>query len=240
MTLVTRNSVLSQLEPAIALRAGNRIEKVEVRRGTVLQETGATVQWVWFPENALICIESENLQGESVSGGMIGWNGAYGAFEACGSRTSFSRGLVQISGMCHKVRADHYREMFEHSSGLRLAIHRHVEALMVEARQLVACAALHPVESRLCRVLLDASERSHGGSVLSLTQETLARILGVQRTTIALTSSSLQKNGLIRTGRGNVELLNTSRLEATACSCRGTIAYATAQIYASREKVCEG
>jgi len=240
MTLVSRNSVLSQLEPSIALRAGSRIEKIELKRGSVLQETGSTVQWVWFPEDALICVESENLQGESVSGGMIGWNGAYGAFEACGSRTSFSRGLVQISGTCHRVRADHYREMFEHSSGLRFAIHRHVEALMVESQQLVACAALHPVESRMCRVLLDASDRSHGGNVLSLTQETLARILGVQRTTIALTSSSLQKRRMIRTARGNVELLNRPELEATACSCRETIAYATAQIYASREKVCEG
>src|SRR3954470_21089790 len=107
MTFVSRNAVLSQIEPAVVMRAGDRIEKVEVKRGNVLQEIGSTVQWVYFPENALICLDAENVQGESVSGGMIGWNGAYGAFEACGSRISFSRGLVQIRGMCHRVRADH-------------------------------------------------------------------------------------------------------------------------------------
>jgi len=239
MTFVTRNTILAQLEPAVVLRAAGRIQKTTLRRGAVLQELGNEVQWVWFPEDSLICVASENASGESVSGGMIGWNGAYGAFEACGSRTSFGRAHVQISGAAHKIRADHYRELFDHSSALRNAIHRHVEALLVESRQLVACTALHTVESRMCRALLDASERSHGGPVLSLTQETLAQILGVQRTTIAVTASTLQKNGLIKTGRGSIELLDTRKLEATACACRGTIAYATSQIYSSGEKVCE-
>src|SRR3546814_4437114 len=66
--------------------------------GTVLQGTGTEVEWVWFPENALICMGSENVEGESVSEGMVGRNGAFGAFEACGSRLSYARALVQISG----------------------------------------------------------------------------------------------------------------------------------------------
>jgi CRP-like cAMP-binding protein len=210
-----------------------------LRRGSVLQEAGATVHWVWFPEDSLVCIASENVGGESVTGGMVGWNGAYGAFEACGSRIAFSRALVQISGTAYKIRAEHYRELFDHSAALRNAIHRHIEALLVEARHLVACTALHSVESRMCRTLLDASDRSHGGNVLTLTQETLAQMLGVQRTTIAVTASTLQKNGLIRTGRGNLELLDRAKLETTACACRRTISYAAAEIYTSREKVCE-
>lgn len=239
MTFTTRNSVLAKLEPSAVMRAAGRIQPMQFRRGTVLQEIGAPVQWVWFPENALICVASENLGGESVSGGMIGWNGAYGAFEACGSRMSFTRATVQIDGEGYRIRADHYRELFDHSSALRTAIHMHVEALLVEARQSAACAALHSVESRTCRLLLDASERSHGGNVLSLTQESLAQMLGVQRTTVAVTASTLQKSGLIRSGRGVVELLDAQRIEAASCSCRQTIAYAAAAIYASRTRACE-
>lgn len=239
MTFVSRNALLSQVEPSLISRAGRKIQSVQLRRGSVLQEVGALVQWVWFPEDSLIGIASENLNGESVAGGMIGWNGVYGALEACGSRTSFTRASVQISGAAHKMRAEHYRELFDQSAALRAAMHRHIEAILVEARQLVACTALHSVESRMCRVLLDASERSHGGSLLSLTQETLAQILGVQRTTIAVTASTLQKEGLIRTGRGTVELLDLKRLGSAACACRSTIAYAMAEIYSSRDQVCE-
>jgi CRP-like cAMP-binding protein len=187
----------------------------------------------------LVSIVSENASGESVAGAMIGWNGTCGAFEACGSRTSFTRASVQISGSAHRIRADHYRELFDQSPAVRTAVHRHIESMLVEARQLVACTALHSVESRMCRALLDASERSHGGPSLSLTQEALAQILGVQRTTIAVTASTLQKAGLIRTGRGTLELLELKKLEATACACRSTIQYAIAEIYSSRDKVCE-
>jgi CRP-like cAMP-binding protein len=239
MTLSSRNLILSQLEPFAMPRVADRIQRIQVRRGSVLQEIGTTVQWVWFPEDSLISIASENASGESVTGGMIGWNGGYGAFEACGSRTSFTRALVQLSGAAHRIRADHYRELFDQSASLRTAVHRHIEALLVETRQLIACTALHSVESRMCRVLLDASERSHGGPLLSLTQEALAQMLGVQRTTIAVTASSLQKGGLIRTGRGSLELLDFEGLDAIACACRATIGYATAQIYSSRGKVCE-
>ena len=231
--------ILAQLEPLMAQRNASKIQAVQMRRAMVLQEAGAAVQWVWFPEDALICIASENMNGESVSGSMMGCNGAYGAFEACGSRVSFTRAFVQIAGSGYRIRADHYRELFEQSPALRTAIHKHIESLLVEARHLLACTALHPVESRFCRALLDAAERSHAGSVLSLTQETLAQILGVQRTTIAATASILQKDGLIRTVRGNIELIDKNAIETAACACRQTIAYATNEIYSSTEKVCK-
>ena len=239
MTLETHNILLSQLEPTLATRFAKHLQTAQLRRGAVLQDVGREVQWVYFPEDALICIASENLSGESVTGGMLGWNGVCGAFEACGSRTSFMRAFVPIGGTAYRIQADHYRELFDHSVALRAAMHRHIEAMLVETRQLVACTALHSVESRMCRALLDARERSHGGNALTLTQETLAQILGVQRTTIAVTASSLQKNRLIKTGRGTVELLDLKKLESTACNCRSTIAYATALIYSTEEKACE-
>ena len=239
MSPIFRNLILSQLEPAILRSADERLQRVQVRRGNALQEAGTAVRWVWFPEDALISVASENPNGESVAGSMIGWNGTYGAFEACGSRTSFTRALVQIAGTAYRVRSDHYRALFEQSAALRNAIHRHVEALLVETRQLMACTALHSVESRLCRALLDASERSHGGYSLTLTQEALAQMLGVQRTTIAVTASSLQKQKILRTGRGSVELLDVKKLEAKACACRVATEHALTQIYLSGGKACE-
>src|SRR3546814_6436377 len=130
----------------------------------------------------------------------------FGAFEACGSRLSYARALVQISGDAWRIRAVHYRELFDQPAGLRIAIHKHIEALLVEARQLVACTAIHRVEMRMCRVLLDASARTHQRAHLTLTQEELANILGVQRSTIAVAYYALQHNGLIRTDKHTSEL----------------------------------
>ena len=239
MTFTTDNEILAEIEPAVALKFATNLERVELTRGQVLQETGDAVDWVWFPENALICIASESVEGESVSGGMIGRNGTFGAFEACGSRLSYARALVQIDGNAWRIRDHHYRVLFVQSSNLRVAIHKHIEALLVEARQLVACTAIHRVEHRMCRFLLDASARSHQGSHLTLTQEELANALGVQRSTIAVASSALQRSGLIRSRRGSIDILDFSRLEAAACSCRRTIAFAQQEILTTSERVCE-
>lgn len=240
MTFTPQNEILAEIEPAVALKFGAHLERVELTRGQVLQETGDPVDWVWFPENALICIASESVEGESVSGGMVGRNGAFGAFEACGSRLSYARALVQIDGEAWRIRDHHYRDLFHLSANLRVAIHKHVEALLVEARQLVACTAIHRVEHRMCRFLLDASARSHRQAHLTLTQEELANALGVQRSTIAVASSALQRSGLIGSRRGSIDILDFARLEAAACSCRRTIAFAQHEILATPDQVCEG
>lgn len=239
MTFAPQNDILAQIEPTLALKAGKHFELVCLSRGDVLQETGTEVEWVWFPENALICIASENVEGESVSGGMIGRNGAFGAFEACGSRLSYARALVQISGEAWRIRAARYRELFDQSSNLRVAIHKHIENLLVEARQLVACTAIHRVETRMCRVLLDASARTHRGKHLTITQEELANMLGVQRSTIAVAYSALQKYGLIQSRRGSIDIIDFAGLEAAACSCRETIAFAQQEILETPNRACE-
>src|SRR3546814_20181395 len=79
---------------------------------------------------------------------------------------------------------------------------------------------------RMCRVLLDASARTHQRAHLTLTQEELANILGVQRSTIAVAYSALQHNGLIHSRRGSIDIVDFAGLEAAACSCRETIAFA--------------
>jgi hypothetical protein len=234
-----RNAILRELEPAAVKLAGDRLELVYVRRGAVLQEAGVSVDHVWFPDTALVAVASDNLSGDSVTGGLVGWQGVSGAFEACGSRQSLTRSLVQIAGDVWRVRASLYRELYDASSALRTAVHKHIEALLVETRQLVACTAVHTVENRMSRALLDASDRIHGAAKLQLTQEAMATILGVQRTTVAVTSSALQKLGFIRTSRGAIEILDRAGLEQHCCSCRATIQYAEREIHRSEAQICE-
>jgi CRP-like cAMP-binding protein len=239
MTFAPDNAILKQLEPAVTMRMRTCFEAVSLRRGAVLQHTGTEIEWVWFPESALICLVAESLDGENVTGGMVGRHGVFGAFEACGSRLSYARAIVQIAGEGWRMRAAHYRELYDHSPAVRVAMHKYVEALLVEARQLVACTAIHRVEMRMCRVLLDASARSHRGPELTLTQEDLANILGVQRSTVAAASASLQRAGLVHSGRGSITIDDFARLEAAACSCRETIAFARQEIIETPDRACE-
>ena len=64
-------------------------------------------------------------------------------------------------------------------------------------------------------------------------------MLGVQRSTIAVASSALQRNGLIQNSRGTIELLDLDGLQAAACSCRETISFAQREIVETQTKACE-
>jgi CRP-like cAMP-binding protein len=68
--------------------------------------------------------------------------------------------------------------------------------------------------------LLMASDRI-GSSVLPMTQEFLAAMLGVRRSGISEAAGELQRSGLIRYRRGQITLIDHAGLEKTACECYG-------------------
>jgi CRP-like cAMP-binding protein len=233
------NALLAVVEPAVRLQFSTHLQTYELRRGDVLHDQGEDLEWVYFPTKGLVAIFSETVDGESVGCAMVGYDGAIGVFEACGSQQSFAKAAVQIEGEAIRLRASTYRELFDQSRALRTAVHKYVEALLMEARQFVTCNALHSVEGRLSRSILDAVEYSRVEQVLSLTQDALAQMLGAQRTTVAAAVSKLQRAGLIRSGRGAIEVLDPTSLERVACVCRRTIQYAQREIQSSDTESCE-
>jgi CRP-like cAMP-binding protein len=233
------NGLLSNVEASVWADFAGRVTRLELQRGQVLQRPGEEIAYVYFPTSAVISVGAETVAGESVNVALIGPEGALGVFEACGSRQSYSRGVVQVAGYAWRFSAAHYRDLFGASDGLRGGVHRYVEVLLAEARQFVACNALHTVEARLCRSILEALERSCDGQTLPATQETLAQMLGVQRTTVTAAISALQAGGALRTARGQIEVLEPLELEDCACVCREALQAARAEIYAAADFSCD-
>ena len=65
-----------------------------------------------------------------------------------------------------------------------------------------------------------ASDRV-GAASLPLTQELVSAVLGVRRASVSKAAEALQAMGLIRYQRGQVLILDRTRLEAAACECYG-------------------
>ena len=95
---------------------------------------------------------------------------------------------------------------------------RYGEMLLIQVQQTAACNALHPVEARLSRWLLQARDRLESNTV-KLTHEFLSQMLGVRRTTVTVVANMLQQAGLIRYHRGHIEIVDQRGLEARACEC---------------------
>jgi CRP-like cAMP-binding protein len=235
-----RNWLLNSVDPAVRDRFEPRLRRVELARGEVLQEDDEPVKRVVFPEGALVGVISTLASGDAVQTAMLGWDGALGVFEACGSRHSAFRAEVQVEGAAWVMGAEDYRRMYGDSEELRTAVHKYVEILLTEARQFVACNALHSAEARLARSVLEALERSRDGAALPVTQETLAGMLGVQRTTVTACVAQLQESGGLRASRGVLEVVDRAALERAACPCRDATRQARAAIYGSDHTTCDG
>jgi CRP-like cAMP-binding protein len=100
--------------------------------------------------------------------------------------------------------------------------------LLAQVQQSAACNALHEAEARFCRWLLQSRDRSDS-DVVPITQEFVAQMLGVRRTTVTLVAQSLQDAGLLRYRRGQIEILDRDTLEARACECYGVVRRAIEQ-----------
>ena len=233
------NSLLSGLEPVFRIQAQAQVRLVELESGQVLYSLGNRLTHVYFPLSGLIGILAETPDGDTIDCALVGREGAIGVFEACGSRQFFAEALVKVPGQAACMSSATYRELFERSPALRSAVHRYVEQMMSETRQSVACNAIHEVETRLCRMILEALDRSGLSEALPLTQRAMARMLGAQRTTVAEILARLERDQVVKRKRGSIEILDRPALERMCCGCRIAMRMAREAIWSADEPVCE-
>jgi CRP-like cAMP-binding protein len=101
---------------------------------------------------------------------------------------------------------------------LQAIVRLHIRIAMGFMGQSVACNARHKVDARLSRWLLTCSDY-RSDCTLPLTQEFIAAMLGVRRTTVTDVATDLQEAGIIAVRRGNVEILDRAKLLGRACEC---------------------
>ena len=126
--------------------------------------------------------------------------------------------MVQVAGTASRIAAARFRKAAEDSQAIRDIIVRYGEMLLIQVQQTAACNALHDVEERLSRWLLQARDRVDGNTI-RLTHEFLSQMLGVRRPTVTVVARMLQDAGLIRYHRGHIEIVDRRGLEARACEC---------------------
>ena len=108
------------------------------------------------------------------------------------------------------------RHLANASPDFRSLIVKYEQFLMGQVQQTGACNALHSVEARTCKWLVRMYDLA--GSDLPLTQDFLAQMMGVQRTSVSCVAIRLQDEGLIEYHRGKVRILNIDAVQGRACS----------------------
>jgi CRP-like cAMP-binding protein len=215
-----QNRLLAALDARDLELVSSKLVPVILEKGALLYEPGDMVDTIYFPDDCVISLMTLMESGAAIESAAIGREGALGLMAAVSPRQSLVRAIVQVPGRARRITAAHLHRAWEQSSQIRDLIDRHNEALFAHAIQSVACNALHSVEARFCRWLLSCHDRIDSSTV-ALTQEFLADMLGVQRTTVTVVARALQAAGLIRYRRGMVDIVDRAGLEAISCECYG-------------------
>jgi CRP-like cAMP-binding protein len=222
-----RNRLLADLPAADFSSLASYMTDAVLDKGTVLQEPGEPISRVYFPHSGLVSLLGVLPDGNAVDAATIGREGAIGLSIGLGSTIAVSRAVVQLQARVAQINALAFAEIAARSAAISQMIARYNDTLLAQVQQSVACNALHHVQARLCRWLLHARDRTEA-DMLPLTQEFLAGILGVQRTTVTIISRTLQADGIIHVRRGRIQILDARALEGKACACYGAIRHLTA------------
>jgi CRP-like cAMP-binding protein len=204
------DDIFAQLEPDL--------RQLTLAQGMVCYGAGDPIDQVYFPHTGMISLLVTTGEGDVVETSSIGREGAVGLRCGFGPRLSFARATVHIPGKFSAISAARFEFATSRSAALRDLIVRYTEVQLAEAQQNAACNAIHDGSSRLCRWLLQCADRT-GNEQLLVTQELLAEMLGLRRTTVTLLAQEMQRRGVVRYSRGRITILDRAKLEDCACEC---------------------
>ena len=213
-----RNLILAQLPDAEYETLAKFLVPVELPLEMRLSEPNEPIEYVYFPNSGLISTDALTEKGESVEVGVIGREGFAGLPALLDQPQMSHSVMMQGVGEGLRIRSSILRDQFVKGGELQRMVHTFAYLQLVQVTQSVLCNRMHEVDARLARWLLTSADRMESES-LNLTQEFLAQMLGVQRSTVTVAAGDLQRAGMIGYSRGKIHILDRVNLSRTACEC---------------------
>jgi CRP-like cAMP-binding protein len=216
------NKLLASLPRDHFDRLAPHLSAVTLQQGLVLFEAGDEVDQIYFPQYGMLSLLAVLRDGKAIETATVGREGVVGAMAGLGLYKSLVRVVVQMPMGGSRIAATHFRTIAAASDPVRNLCIRYNEVLLSQARVTAACNALHPIEARFCRWLLQSADRA-ASDTIELTQEFLAEMLGVRRTSVTEVASRVQHAGVIIYSRGVIKILDRSALMRMSCECYETL-----------------
>jgi len=222
LSIHSSNQILATLTAADRDALLPHLRVVELPQEMVLFDAGKPVKAIYFPHFGIVSLVVDLASGDMIEAAMVGKDGVVGGSAALNGDLSLNKAVVQLTGRASVVDVDHVRALAENSVVFRTALMRHEQFVLAQAQQSAACNASHAVEARISRWLLRCRDLA-GSNDIALTQEFLAEMMGVRRTSVSLVANTLQQAGLIKYRRGHIRVLDVEGLQDAACECYETV-----------------
>jgi CRP-like cAMP-binding protein len=191
----------------------------ELALGEGLIEHGVKVKDVYFPNGGVYSVTNQMRDGELVEVATVGTEGMLGIGVFLGDLMGTGRSLLQVpNGLLPTMTVERFRHYTATAGPFRDAVARYAQANLLQVMQCTACNALHNIEQRCSRWLLQTHDRIDNDE-FQLKHEFLAIMLGTTRPSVTVVIGSLQRGGSITSRYGRIRILDRKRLERSSCEC---------------------
>lgn len=218
----TSNHFISHLPEHYRQILQPHLRTVDLEHTKVLHRAGDVIERMYFPHDGVISFVVGMSDGRFVEAGMFGRNSVVSPGAALDGPIALNQAVVQAKGWGSVIDISIMRRLAREHEPIRVALASHEQMMTAHCQQVAACNALHELEARLSRWLLQSADLLNSDT-LPLTQEYISQMLGVNRSSVTLVAKRLQQAGLIAYNRGIVRIADRDGLIDTSCECYAAI-----------------
>ena len=212
------NQLLAALSDDEKRRLRARFELVQMARGQVLCRAGESAGYAYFPTSGLASIIALAGNDGAVGIAAVGNDGAIGWPGVERAQSPLYEVVVQVPGAALRIASETLRQEFKRAGLLQDTLLHYAQSFFVQISQSVVCHRFHTVSQRLAHWLLIVRDRSDSDT-LRLTQDGIARVLGIPRTGVTAAAVDLKDAGIIWYRHGRIVIVNREGLQRAACDC---------------------
>lgn len=213
------NRVLAALAQVDRRHWLSSLERVELRQGYTLLTPDAPIEFMYFPEGALVgLLHAVGPDGLEAPLALVGSDGLVGVAPFLGVSTERLRAEVLHPGSAWRLPAAALNKGPQPDESELRVVLRYLQDLNAQMSQAALCRLQHTLYQRLSRWLQDAFDRVPG-SVLHIEPATLGTWLGTEPGALALATSQLVAEGVVEQQSGRITLLDRAQLAQRSCGC---------------------
>ncbi len=213
------NHLIASLSPKDQDLLFKKLRLVQLNAGDVLISTRSLKPPATFfviqGSIALFVSTSKTNIYEGVAVGLAGREGAVGLQVSMGFGASNLHAIVQSQGFAYEIEASVLASMINRRPLLREIFSKYLCNVYQDIAMLAALALSQDVNHRLANWLV-LSKAKCESETLNLTQEHIAKMLGVRRASVSVAAQILKDKGYISYARGYIEILDLESLTRVA------------------------
>lgn len=213
-----RNGLLARMPKDVCARLQRQLQHVELVPGQALYESNAPQHAMVFVRSGMVSLQYVLENGHTSEIAMVGNEGMVGVALLVDNHSTPTRAVVQVAGEGLELKSEDVDREFKRGGEFQFAVLRYTQALLTQMAQVAVCNRHHTVEKQLCRWLLLLADRIDSNDV-RMTQQRIARLLGVRREGVTEAAKKLQDAGILSYSRGVIRIVDRPALLARSCEC---------------------